>query len=126
MDGKLYEVPAALFAEFGLRPGGAATPCYRCDDPRAVRVAIQRIRGPTIAPGRRGLDADRLRPLVRGIAEHASIPAVPVYQEPGDTVLLDGAHRLAVSLAYGYTEIPCQPETSDEAEGRYGYPWGQR
>lgn len=28
-------------------------------------------------------------------------------------MLLDGARRFAVSLAYGYTEIPCQPVTHD-------------
>jgi hypothetical protein len=126
MDGKLYEVPAALFAEFGLRLGGATKRCYRCDDEGAVLVPVKQIRGPIIGPGKRGLDEQRLRSILSGIALDVAMPAVPVYPEPdGDTVLLDGAHRFAVSLAYGFRELPCQPLTRDQAEGSYGYPWGQ-
>lgn len=43
------------------------------------------------------------------IGADESLPPVPMYSEPGEprAVLLDGAHRIAVSIAYGHREIPC-------------------
>jgi ParB-like chromosome segregation protein Spo0J len=36
-------------------------------------------------------------------------------------ILLDGTHRWRISLAAGYTHLPCLCVSSDEAEGGYGY-----
>ena len=122
----LYTIPDVLLAEYNLRPGGATS--YRCNDAAAVQVPVGRIRGPVIAPGRRGYTLERLRNVLAGIAAGADLPPVPVYFEPADDTvyLLDGAHRLAVTAALGFAEIPCKPVTRDEAETFYNYPAGQR
>ena len=124
----MYEVPAALFAEAGLRIDGAASRSYRCDDASAALLPLAEVRGPVIAPHKRGLDRDRLRAVITGTAAGSAMPPVPVYREPGEpvAVLLDGAHRFAVSIAYGYQEIPCRMVTRQAAEGSYGFPDGQR
>ena len=126
-SGVLYSVPSEVFLEAGLRPGGATSSAYRCDDAGAVLIRLVDIRGPQIGPGRRGYDPERLRSLVAAIARGTSLPPVPVFRESSDVraVLLDGAHRFAVSIAYGCVEIPCELVARDEAELRYRYPSGQ-
>lgn len=82
--------------------------------------------GPPVR-GRRGLDADRLGRLC------GESPSMRLYQ-PSRSIRNRAATLFCWTapiasprhLAYGYTEIPCQLETSDEAEGRYGYPSDQR
>jgi hypothetical protein len=65
----LYDVPAALFAEVGLDPGGArGEGAYRFDDPTAVLIPLDQIRAPAIGPGRRGYKVERLRPVLAAVA----------------------------------------------------------
>lgn len=126
-SGVLYSVPSELFLDAGLRPGCATTPAYRCDHAGAVLIRLVDIRGPQIGPGRRGYDPERLRSVVAAIATGVSLPPVPVFRESSGVpaVLLDGAHRFAVSIAYGYVEIPCELVARDMAELGYCYPSGQ-
>ena len=76
---------------------------YRCDDATAVLLRVEHIRAPIVGLGRRGYVVERLRAVLRAIASNAPLPSVPVCCEPDTTqaVLLDGAHRLAVSIAFG-------------------------
>ena len=125
---KLYTVPTELFTAVGLRPGGAVGRSFRCEHADVAFVPIAQIRGPTIAPGKRGLDRDRLSSIISGIAGGVALPPVPVCWEAegSKAVLLDGAHRFAVSIAYGFCEIPSLILSIEEARDGYNYPEGQR
>lgn len=125
---KLYTVPAELFAAAGLRPGGATERSFRCESAGIAFVPIAQIRGPTIAPGKRGLDRDRLDSIISGIAAGVALPPVPVYWEAEESkaVLLDGAHRFAVSIVYGFCEMPSLILSIEEARDGYNYPESQR
>ena len=48
-------------------------------------------------PATRGLDGERLRSLLRGIAAGGALPAVPVFREPDAVVVLNGMHRVAIA-----------------------------
>jgi len=124
----IYSVPAALLEEAGLRRGGATERAYRCSDPYAVLIPVDDIRAPPIVPGRRrGYELHRLQSVIAAIAANVPLPPVEVYREPeGQVVLLHGAHRLAVSVAYGFAAIPCFPVSRERAEARFNYPDGQR
>lgn len=124
----LYDVPADLLAEFGLQPGCATAPSYRCDDPGAVLVPTDELIPPILAPGRRGLAPDRLRQVLKAIADVRPLPAMPVFREAGAqrATILDGAHRYYVSVACGFASVPCVALSHDDAEVLYGYPDGQR
>lgn len=127
MNAWIYSVPAALFEEAGLRPGGATERAYRCSDPSAVLIPVRDLRTPSIGPERRGYELHRLQSVIAAIAASVPLPPVDVYREPdGQVVLLHGAHRLAVSLAYGLPAIPCLPVSRERAEARFNYPNGQR
>jgi hypothetical protein len=121
----VYNVSDALLAEYGLRRGHAIGRSYPCDDSSAVLLPVGHVRCPVIGPSGRGLQVERLRPLLAAIATGMPLPPVPVYREPGRAVLLGGVHRFAVSLACGYPEIPCRAVTLAEAQESYRYPEGQ-
>jgi len=93
-----------------------------------VLVPVAEIRGPAIRPGGRGLVLERLRPILAAIARDEALPPVPIYRGPEgpQAVLLDGAHRFSVSVAFGFQEIPCLHVERQDAEVLYGYPDGQR
>src|SRR6185437_8794275 len=109
----VYSASAAMLSEFGLSPGNA--PPYRCADPKAVPIPVSELHWPR----GRGLDPARLRRVLGIIARREPLAPVPVYREPGSpvAVVLDGAHRLAVSIALGYDTVPCELLSRDEAEG---------
>jgi len=77
-------------------------------------------------PRSRALDPARLRRILGAIASRTPLPAVPVYREPNTAtaVVLDGAHRLAIALALGYSSVPCKLLSLQEAASAYRYPEG--
>lgn len=119
IDPALREVPADMLAEYGMQPGGA--PAWRCDDAEVELVPVTALR----VPATRGLDAERLRRLLSGIAAGNPLPAVPVFREPDAVVVLDGTHRVAVARAAAFTHVPCLALDLDEARDGYRYPEGQ-
>jgi hypothetical protein len=40
------DIPDELFADYGLRRGGAVAPSYRCTDPQAVLVPVTELTAP--------------------------------------------------------------------------------
>jgi hypothetical protein len=113
----LREIPTAMLAEYGLKPGGADS--YRCDDPTAIPVWI----GNVLAPQGRGLNEEAVRSLLGGVRDRAALPPVVVVAEgiAEQVTLLDGLHRYQVSVALGFRSIPCIQVSVDEAVGCYGY-----
>lgn len=97
IDPELREVPDALLAEYGLQPGRAAEPAWRCDEAGIELMPAAALRGPTT----RGLDLERVRRLLSGVATGVPLRAVPVFHEPGGFVVLVGMHRVAVARAQG-------------------------
>lgn len=79
-----------MLAVYGLQPVRA--PDRRCDEPGAELVPLAELR----VPATRGLDPERLRRLLAGVAAGAALPAVPVFREPDAVVVLVGMHRVAV------------------------------
>jgi hypothetical protein len=120
IDPDLRAVPATMVAEYGVQPG--QTPAWRCDDVGMELVPVAELR----TPATRGLDAERLRSLLRGIAAGAALPAVPVFREPDAVVVLNGMHRVAIARVAGFSHIPCLAVSLDEARDFYRYPEGQR
>jgi hypothetical protein len=114
-------VPDELLAEFGLRRGGATLPSYRWADAAAVLVPLADITGPL----QRKLNEESVRSLLRGIRDGADLPPVVVFREPGaqTAALLDGLHRVRVSIALGFVAIPALMISRDAAE--LGYRYGQ-
>jgi hypothetical protein len=123
----LYDVPAKLLAEFGLRPGGATVSSYKCNDPNAVMVPVGELIPPVLGV-RRGLDPKRLRGVLAAVVGGRPLPPLPVFRELGAprATILDGAHRYYVSVAYGFASVPCEFISRDDAEVSYRYPVGQR
>lgn len=113
----LAAVPLALLAEYGLPEAAAGRDSYRCDDAGVTLVAIKNTR----APLARMLNEAAVRGLLRGIRANASIPPIHVISEQGKVRLLNGLHRLRVSIAVGFTQIPARFLSLEEAEGAYGY-----
>lgn len=113
----LREIPGALLAEYGLKPGGADS--YRCDDPAARPVWI----GNVLAPQGRGLNEEVVRSLLSGVRDRADLPPVVVVAEGvvEQVTLLDGLHRYRVSVALGFRSIPCIRVSVAEAVDGYGY-----
>jgi len=62
MSAEVYEVPDALLMEAGLGAGSGIV--IRCDVPGCVHVPLTELRGPVIAPGKRGLKLARLRRIL--------------------------------------------------------------
>ncbi|MGB6452252.1 MAG: hypothetical protein WBE92_15990 [Steroidobacteraceae bacterium] len=122
IDPALREVPDAMLVECGLHASGATAPAWRCDEPNAELVPVVELR----VPAARGLDPERLRSLLLGVAACDALPAVPVYRAPEAVVVLNGMHRVAVARAVGFTHVPCLAVDLDEARHFYRYPEGQR
>jgi hypothetical protein len=127
VNAPLYDVPAKLLAEFGLRPSGATVSSYRCNDPNSVLVPVGELIPPVLGV-RRGLDPKRLHSVLAAIAGGTALAPLPVFREIGAprATILDGAHRYYVSVAYGFTSVPCEFISRDDAEVSYRYPEGQR
>lgn len=126
MSELVYEVPDALLMEAGLGVGSGIV--IRCDEPGCVQVPLAELRGPIIAPGKRGLSVDRLRRILSAIAyDTAMVKAVRIFREDGaaQAAILDGAHRYAVALKLGCATLPCRYVDRVEAEVRYRYLEGQ-
>jgi ParB-like nuclease family protein len=113
----LVEIPEAMLAEYGLKPGSASS--YRYDDPTAKPVWISDV----LAPQNRGLNEEAVRSLLSGVRDHAALPPVVVVAEgvAKQVTLLDGLHRYQVSVALGFRSIPCIQVSLDEAVDVYGY-----
>ena len=113
----LREIPEAMLAEYGLKPGGAES--YRCDDPTAKPVWM----GNVLAPQGRGLNEEAVRSLLSGVRDSAALPPVVVVAEgvAEHVTLLDGLHRYQVSVALGFRSIPCIQVSVEEAVSGYGY-----
>jgi hypothetical protein len=127
VDHVLYEVPDSLLVEFALQPGSGQI--IRCVAAGTIDVPLAELRGPSIAPGRRGLRADRLRSILSAIAAGTPMEsAVPIFREEGSAqaVILNGAHRHAIAVKLGCSTLPCRFVTLDEAELLYDYPDGQQ
>jgi len=118
----VYGVSGAMLVEFDLTP--ARAPPYRCQEPDAAAIPLSELRW----PHNRALDPARLRRILGAIASRTPLPAVPVYREPNaaTAVVLDGAHRLAIALALGYSSVPCKLLSLQESKDGYRYPEGQR
>jgi hypothetical protein len=114
----LDEIPAELLTEYGLHRGCATAPSYRCTDPQSILVPVAEI-----TAGVRKLNADALRSLLRGVRDGHDLPPVVVFREPGAAAaaLLDGLHRLRISVALGFVSIPATQPSRDDAELVYRY-----
>lgn len=114
----LDDIPDDLFAEYGLRRRGAVASSYHCSSPQAILVPIADITAPV-----RKLNPDALRSLLYGVREGADLPAIVVFREPGaaTAALLDGLHRVRISLALGFVSIPAIQPSREEAELCYRY-----
>jgi hypothetical protein len=117
----LDHIPDALLVEYGLHRGSAYAVSYRCTDPQSILVPVADITAPV-----RKLNADALRRLLRGVRDGDDLPPVVVFREPGaaTAALLDGLHRLRVSLALGFVSIPATQPSRDDAELAYHYQAG--
>ena len=115
----LDDVPDKLLAEYGLRRGAATGPSYRCTDPAGALVPLIEVIGPT----HRKLNEEALRSLLRGVRDGADLPPIIVFREPGAAVatLLDGLHRVRLSLAVGFAVIPTTQTSREDAELVYRY-----
>jgi hypothetical protein len=102
----LDDVSNELLAEYGLVRGSSTAASYCCTDPSAISVPLTDVIGP-----KRRLNEDSVRNLLRGLRDGADIPPVEVYYDPDDATvnLTDGLHRWRVSLALGFSSIPCKP-----------------
>jgi hypothetical protein len=118
----ICDIPSSMLAEYGLKGGVATSSAYRCDEPRRVLISLGELRVPT----GRALDPARLRRILQAIGTHTPLPAVPVFREPTQVVVLDGMHRVAVATALGFICVPCIELTLEEARDFYRYPEGQR
>jgi hypothetical protein len=123
MSELVYEVPDALLMEAGLGVGSGIA--IRCDEPGCVHVPLDELRGPIIAPGKRGLKLDRLRRILLAIADDtAMVKAVRIYREDGaaQAVILNGAHRYAVAHKLGCATLPCIYLSREDAVTGFRYP----
>lgn len=59
-----------------------------------------------IQPGESGFKLGRIRHLVDAIESDVPLPPVILKPYHGHYEIIDGRHRVALSLAYGYTHIP--------------------
>jgi hypothetical protein len=118
----IYEIPDSMLAEYGLKRGAATSSAYRCDEPNVVLIPLGELRVPT----GRALDPARLRRILQEVGAHKPLPAVPVFREPNQVVVLDGMHRIAVATVLGFLSLPCIELPLEEARDFYRYPEGQR
>jgi hypothetical protein len=122
MNAVVYEVPDALLMEAGLGVGSGIV--IRCDEPGCVHVPLAELRGPIIAPGKRGLKLDRLRRILLAIADDTAMTkAVRIYREDGaaQAVVLNGAHRYAVAIKLGCATLPCIYVSREDAVAEFRY-----
>ena len=104
----LREIPGALLAEYGLRPGGADS--YRCDDPSARPVWI----GNVLAPQGRGLNEEVVRSLLSGFIRHGFVTNRLVSHELRHVHQYEAAGSIAAFLpvylaqivSVGYEQAP--------------------
>jgi hypothetical protein len=94
----LDSVPTELLA------GIARATSYRCEAPDAVFVPIEKVRG----PGGRKLNREALESLATGLRAEAAMEPVPAYLKDDEARLADGLHRYRISLAAGFTHLPCR------------------
>jgi hypothetical protein len=62
---------------------------------------------------------------VQAVAAREPLPAVPVFREPNQVVVLDGMHRFAVGTALGFARLPCVELSLEDAQDFYRYPESQ-
>jgi hypothetical protein len=115
----LSDVPESQLAELGLWRGWATEASYRCADPAAFLTPLAELVGP---PARR-LNRETLASILAAIRDGAALPPVVVFREPdaATATLLDGMHRWRVSLALGFSSIPCTQPSRDDAKLCYRY-----
>ena len=123
----LFSVPDAMLRSYGLRRNASDSVAYYCVEPGAVMVPVVELRGPTIAPGVRGLERRRLERVIRDLSRGEPLSAIPLYREPGAALatVLDGVQRLAVLTALGFRAVWCRYVSRNDAELFYRYPKGQ-
>src|SRR5258708_6810205 len=92
-DTAIYEIPDSMLAEYHLERGGAGFSAYRYHAPNRVLIPLGELRLPT----GRALDPARLRRILEAVAARDPLPAVPVFREEHQVVVLDGMHRFAVA-----------------------------
>lgn len=114
----LDDISDELLAEYGLHRGSTTTLNYRCTNPQSLLVPVAEIMAPV-----RKLNEDALSSLLRGVRDGDDLPPIVVYREPGAAraMLLDGLHRLRVSLALGFVSIPATQPSREDAELGYCY-----
>jgi hypothetical protein len=78
---------------------------------------------PEITAPVRKLNPDAVRSLLQGVRDGADLPPIVVFRESGaaTATLLDGRHRLSVSLALGFVSIPAMQPSREDAELVYCY-----
>jgi ParB-like chromosome segregation protein Spo0J len=118
----IYEIPDSMLAECHVERGAITSAVYHFDEPDIVLIPLRELR----VPAGRALDPARLRRILEAIAAREPLPAVPVFREPNQAVVLDGMHRFAVATALGFASLPCIELTLEDARDFYRYPEGQR
>lgn len=115
----IAEVPDSLIAELGLTGIGATERSYRCSDPAAFFVRLDKLVGPKT----RMLELKTVTNILEAVRNGTDIEPVVVFREPGASQanLLDGEHRRRVSIKLGFVEIPCIQPSREEAEAAYRY-----
>jgi hypothetical protein len=117
----IYDVPDSMIAQCGLERGAATSSAYRCVEPNSVLIPLEELR----VPIRRALDPVRLWRILQAVAAREPLPAVPVFREPNQVVVLDGMHRFAVATALGFARLPCVELSLEDTQDFYRYPEGQ-
>lgn len=110
-----------MLAEYGLLSSMAGRRSYRCTRPGATFVPTVELTWSRDSP----LSEERVRSILTGIRDNVDMPPAVAFRERGDgrtVVLLDGLHRVRVSIAVGLTHVPCRLVDRSVAEFAYGVP----
>ncbi len=96
--------------------GIPAAVSYGCAAQDAELIPLSDIRGPS-----RKLNAEALEHLIRRIRDHADIDPATIFHNGKVANLLDGMHRWRLSIACGFTHLPCRRVSREDAELLYRY-----
>jgi hypothetical protein len=97
-------IPSELLAAHGLQRNHAAASCFNCTDPAALRIPTSGIDHPADYQ----IKWDTAGHLLQRIHDQGAIDPIIVTRRPGhcEFVLIDGLHRLLVSIAIGFPSMP--------------------
>ena len=97
-------IPAELLAAHGLQRNSAAASSFNCTDPEALRIPTSGIDHPADYQIKWATAGH----LLQRIHDQHALDPIVVTRRPGrcEFVLIDGLHRLLVSIAIGFPSMP--------------------